>query len=243
MVLAANGDRGDKGQYRIVVVEDALVYQTMIRTVLESDGYMVSLASTGHEGLALVKRHDPELVILDLGLPDSDGMDICRQIRSASDAYVLMLTGRKDDESKFAGLRIGADAYVTKPFESRELLVPVEVLLRRVKPKAAGAIDLGWLQVDVSTRRMVSDGADVQLTKIETTLLACLIENADQVVTRAQLMEAIWGEHWSGDDHVISVHIANLRKKFPPQVRDCLATVRGVGYQLASVSNFSQPVK
>lgn len=220
--------------YTLLVIEDAELFQTAIRMVLEHEGYAVSVTESGEKGLQLLDNVEPDLVVLDVGLPGIDGMEVCQKIRSMSDANIVMLTGRSDDESRFAGLELGADAYITKPFEPRELLVTIRVLLRRRVPnqQRSNVATAGPVQLDRNTRRVRIGDVEFGATKIEMAMLDVLIENQRQVVSRVQLTEAVWGANWVGDDHVISVHIANLRKKIPAEYQNLLATVRGVGYRL-----------
>ncbi len=210
------------------------MFQAAVKLMLEQAGYSVSVASTGEEGLKLLKTLQPDLVVLDLGLPGIGGMEVCRQIREASDSNIVMLTGRKDDESRFAGLEIGADAYVTKPFEARELLMSIRVLLRRRVPnnERNNTTDLGHLRFDRTTRQVWVGETELRVTKIEMSILEVLVDNHRSVVTRTQLIEAVWGPSWVGDDHVVSVHIANLRKKISTDNNQLITTLRGIGYRL-----------
>ncbi len=210
------------------------MFQAAVKLMLEQAGYSVSVASTGEEGLKLLKTLQPDLVVLDLGLPGIGGMEVCRQIREAGDSNIVMLTGRKDDESRFAGLEIGADAYVTKPFEARELLMSIRVLLRRRVPnnERNNTTDLGHLRFDRTTRQVWVGETELRVTKIEMSILEVLVENHRSVVTRTQLIEAVWGPSWVGDDHVVSVHIANLRKKISTDNNQLITTLRGIGYRL-----------
>ncbi len=231
----SESDEDSTHSRRLLVIEDSMPFQVLLRTVLEQASYSVEIASTGQVGLELVASWNPDLIVLDLGLPDMDGMDVCATIRDISDAFVVMLTGRSDDDSRFEGLTIGADAYVTKPFQPRELLVPIEVLLRRAEPKdvVPDSLDLGDLRIDRLARQVWVEGIETHLTKIEMAILHCLAIHAGEAVTRQDLITAVWGPHWVGDDHVISVHVANLRKKVDPGGAGRITTVRGIGYRLA----------
>jgi len=219
--------------YQILVVEDSEVFQTAVTLMLKEAGYIVSVASTGEKGLQRLEGMSPDLVILDLGLPGIGGMEVCERIRATSDSNIVMFTGRRDDESRFAGLEIGADAYVTKPFEPRELLIPIRVLLRRRVPnlERSNVVELGCVRFDRNSRQVWVEGAEVRVTKIEAAILDVLAVNGGQVVTRQQLIEAVWGPNWVGDDHIISVHIANLRKKVSTDQYRPITTLRGVGYR------------
>ncbi len=222
--------------WRVLIIEDSPTFQVLLRSILDEQGFQVQVAENGSGGLQAVSGWHPDLVLLDLGLPDIDGMELCEQIRSESDAFVVMLTGRDDDETRFSGLAIGADSYIAKPVEARELLLGIEVLLRRSKPRGGlpDIVLLGGLCLDRPAGLVSVDGDQIHLTKIELQLLERLAAGSGETVTRAQLMTCLWGPNWVGDDHVISVHVANLRKKIDPDGSGRITTVRGVGYRLLS---------
>lgn len=233
---------------RILAVDDAPEILQMIEAVLgRDDNYDVSTASNGIEALELARSVDPEVVILDLGLPGMDGIEVCRELRSFTDAYVLMLTGRDDEVDRLVGLAVGADDYMTKPFSTRELAARVQVLLRRPRGGTRSGdadtsgtdatIDLGALSLDLGAREVRVDGALVELTKIEFELLATLAARPEMVFTRQFLVETVWGDDWYGDDHMVSVHVANLRKKIDVGDHRFIKTVRGVGYRMQPQSN------
>lgn len=185
----------------------------------------------------LAERH-PDLVVLDLMLPDGDGLDLCRQIREESSAYVILLTGRDDEVDKIVGFRLGADDYVTKPFSPRELVARVEAMARRPRESDSSGEERrhGPLLIRPLAREVELNGQPVQLTRIEFDLLDALTANPNQVLTRDRLLTIVWGSDWVGDYHVVDVHVANLRRKLAdvdpvPIIR----TVRGVGYGLAAV--------
>ena len=219
----------------VLVVEDAPEFARVVSTVLEIAGHHVRLASTLAEALAEMDARAPDVVILDLGLPDGDGLDLCRVIRERSSAYVLMLTGRDDEVDKLLGFRLGADDYVTKPFSARELAARVEALLRR--PRAAADAEvarvIGDLTVDIAAREVTVAGEMADLTRIEFDLLDTFSANPKVVFNRQQLLDRVWGPGWFGDDHVVDVHIANLRKKIDlTGSKSWVRTVRGVGYAM-----------
>lgn len=221
----------------VLVVEDAPEFARIVSTVLENAGHNVRLATTIAEALTELDIHVPDVVILDLGLPDGDGLDLCRMIRERSSAYVLMLTGRDDEVDKLLGFRLGADDYVTKPFSARELAARVEALLRRPRPEPGGEAPrvFGELSIDTSAREVAVSGVKADLTRIEFDLLDTLSANPKVVFNRQQLLDRVWGPGWFGDDHVVDVHIANLRKKIDvPNAKSWLRTVRGVGYSMGS---------
>lgn len=221
----------------VLVVEDAPEFARIVVTVLESAGHRVRLATTIAEALAEMDIHVPDVVILDLGLPDGDGLDLCRMIRERSSAYVLMLTGRDDELDKLLGFRLGADDYVTKPFSARELAARVEALLRRPRAEPGGDTTrvFGELCIDTAAREVTVAGALADLTRIEFDLLDTLSASPKVVFNRQQLIDRVWGPGWFGDDHVVDVHIANLRKKIDmADAKSWVRTVRGVGYSMGS---------
>jgi DNA-binding response OmpR family regulator len=213
-------------EWRLLLIEDSPTYQVLVASLLEEQGFQLKVAGEGRVGLDEVRGWQPDLVLLDLGLPDIDGMSVCEEIRALSDAFIIMLTGRDDDDSRFSGLRVGADAYVTKPFDNRELLLAIEVLLRRSKPRQGlpDVVVIGALSIDRAARQVELDDRQIHLTTIELLLLERLASAHGDVVSRSDLMACLWGPNWVGDDHVISVHVANLRKN--------IETMRGVGYRL-----------
>lgn len=224
-------------QDQILVVEDAPEFQHIHRESLTKAGYRVAVAGDGARALELARSLDPSVIILDLVLPDVDGMDLCAQMRTFTDAYIIMVTGRTDEVDKLVGLATGADDYVTKPFSNRELVARVGVLLRRPRSAALGSDrtrDFGDLVVDVDRREVTVDDELCQLTKIEFDILDALTEDANVVRSRQSLLEFVWGPNWVGDTHVIDVHLANLRKKIDRNGTKHIKTVRGVGYRFAS---------
>ena len=175
--------------------------------------------------------------MLDLMLPGIDGIEACRQIRTFSDAYVVMLTARAEELDKLIGLAIGADDYITKPFSPRELVARIRAMLRRPREPSPGAGEkrhFGTLPIDPAAREVVKDGAPVELTRLEFELIDVLSESPRIVFTRKQLLERVWGLGWFGDEHVVDVHIANLRGKLGEDgtTARSIRTVRGVGYRM-----------
>jgi DNA-binding response OmpR family regulator len=218
----------------VLLVEDAPEYIRLVSTVLTQHGHRVRTATSIREAEACVATHLPDLVVLDLTLPDGDGLDLCRSIRERSDAYILVLSGRDDEVDKVLGFRLGADDYVTKPFSPRELAARVEAMSRRPRQPRVDERRVHDIVVRPLARECEIAGVPVDLTRIEFDLLDQMIANPRQVFTRRQLLEAVWGEGWFGDDHVVDVHIANLRKKLAAVTdRAVVRTVRGVGYGLA----------
>jgi DNA-binding response OmpR family regulator len=222
----------------VLVVEDSPEYAQLVTAVLLDGGHSVRTARTIADAKRSMASRPPDLVVLDLTLPDGDGLDLCRTIRETWSAYILMLTGRDDEVDKVIGLRLGADDYVTKPFSPRELGARIEALSRR--PRQTGTVEVaerafGDLVIRPDVREVEVAGTEVELTRIEFDLLDQLTTNAPQVLTRAQLLDSVWGGEWFGDDHVVDVHIANLRKKLAQLTdRSIIRTVRSVGYGLAT---------
>ena len=221
----------------VLVVEDSPEYLQIVTAVLKQSGHRVRAATAIADALESMSSVPPDLVVLDLTLPDGDGLDLCRTIRERSSAYILMLTGRDDEVDKVVGFRLGADDYVTKPFSPRELGARVDALARRPRAQTEASSErvFGNLTIRPLAREVEVDDVLLELTRIEFDLLDQFTASPNQVLTREQLMERVWGTDWFGDDHVVDVHIANLRKKIASVTdRRVLRTVRGVGYGLAS---------
>lgn len=225
----------------ILTIEDEQHLRDLLRGYLEREGYTVLAAEDGSTGLELARQHRPDLVVLDLMLPKLDGLEVCRRLRTFSDAYVLMLTARSEEIDRIIGLEVGADDYLTKPFSPRELVARVRAMLRRPRQGSAAVADepphrFGALRIDHVRHEVTLSGAPVALTPLEYTLLATLATHAGRVFTRAQLLEQVWGDNYFGDDHVVDVHIANLRKKLDgdASTTQYIETVRGVGYRFAA---------
>lgn len=215
---------------RVLVVEDEEPIRDLVRGYLRRDHFEVASAADGAEALELARRERPDVVILDLNLPGLDGLEVCRRLRTFSDAYVIMLTARGAEVDRIVGLSMGADDYLVKPFSPRELVARVHAVLRR--PRAAGATPAG-LHLDVERRRVRVDGRDVRLTPIEFALLAVLARRPGIVVSRVEMVSAAWGRGWD-DDHVIDVHVGKLRRKLGDDAARprFIETVRGVGFRL-----------
>ncbi|NTW38371.1 MAG: response regulator transcription factor [Cellulomonadaceae bacterium] len=225
---------------RALVVDDEEALAQVIRSYLERDGFEVRLAFDGPRAVAAARELDPDVVVLDLGLPGLDGIEVCRQLRTFSDCYVIMLTARSDEVDTLTGLSAGADDYMTKPFSPRELLARIAVLMRRPRrPSTAVApqaepIRLGSLQVDVPAREVHLDGAPVALTRTEFDVLTALLTSPQIVFSRRALIEAVWGPSWVGDEHLVDVHILHVRQKLgdTAEAQRFVRTVRGVGYRI-----------
>ncbi|MGI9184929.1 MAG: response regulator transcription factor [Solirubrobacteraceae bacterium] len=216
----------------IMVVEDEPNIGSLVRTYLERAGYAVVWVRSGEDALTELRRHPIKLVVLDLGLPGIGGFEVCRRIAGA--VPVIMLTARDEEPDRVAGLEVGADDYVAKPFSPRELTARVKAVLRRAGP-APGAEDLtelGPLVVARGAREVRVDGVEVSLTQREFDLLEYLVRHAGQVVTRDQLLESVWGFVSPGETRTVEVHVASLRKKLGRP--DLIRTVRGLGYKAST---------
>ena len=220
----------------VLLVEDAPEFSMLVTNVLTDAGYTVRAVATCAEAVASMNAAIPDVVVLDLGLPDGDGLDLCRVIREHSNAYVIVASGRANEFDTLRGFSLGADDFLVKPFSGRELVARVDALLRRPRAEHPDHLprQFGDLVIDPHLRDVTVAGRAVELTRIEFDLLETMSGNPKLVFTREQLLEKVWGPNWFGDDHVVDVHIANLRKKIdvvgtPSWVR----TVRGVGYSMA----------
>ena len=222
----------------VLVVDDETVLAGMVANYLQRAGFRTSVANDGITAVERALADAPDVVVLDLGLPGKDGVEVCHEIRRHSDCYIIMLTARNEETDKLIGLSAGADDYMTKPFSARELVARVQVLLRR--PRADRVVDepvrdIGALRFDPSGRRAAVDGNEVDLTRIEFDLLQVLSARPQAAFTRRQLVDAVWGEDWVGDEHLVDVHIGHVRRKLA-DVADLafVDTVRGVGYRMGS---------
>jgi DNA-binding response OmpR family regulator len=220
---------------RILVVDDEIPILDLVRGYLERDGFQVDTAADGPAGLAAVRAGNPDVVVLDVMLPGIDGIEVCRQLRTFSNAYVLMLTARGEEIDRIMGLTVGADDYLVKPFSPRELVARVKALLRRPRGEAsvAPATPAG-LDLDEPRRAVRVDGTDVELTALEFDLLAVLARDPGVVIRRQALLDRVWGPAFVADDHLVDVHVANLRRKLgdDPARPRFIETIRGVGYRL-----------
>jgi DNA-binding response OmpR family regulator len=215
-----------------VVIEDDQAIGALVLAYLEQAGFDVVCEITGADGLDAVERHDPRVVVLDLALPDLDGLEVCRRLRATGRVPILILTARDEEVDRIVGLELGADDYMTKPFSPRELVARVRAILRRTEPEEpeeSMLIELGDVQLDRRLRRVAVAGSTVALRTLEFELLAELAENAGQVVTRDRLLERVWGVAFAGGTRTVDVHVAQLRKKLARP--DLIETVRGVGYR------------
>ena len=217
---------------RVLVVEDDDAIAAPLAAGLEREGFQVQRVATGTDAL---EADGVDVVLLDLGLPDIDGFEVCRRLRSRSDVPILVISARGEEIDRVVGLELGADDYLVKPFGFRELVARIRAVTRRTgaTPAAARPQQVGALEIDRRTRRVRVAGAEVALTPKEFDLLACLAEEPGTVVTRQELLDEVWDPHWYGPSRTIDVHVASVRKKLgdPRWVE----TVRGVGFRLGAL--------
>jgi DNA-binding response OmpR family regulator len=230
--------KDSKGQ-SILVVEDETSIASFVAMYLKNAGYTVRTSATGGDALAQVTTEPPDLVVLDLMLPDIDGVEICRRIRQRSDLPVLMLTARDEDVDKIIGLEVGADDYLTKPFNPRELVARVKSILRRAAPERkrpeSREIKHGDLVVNSGSREVHVGEEEIQLAPKEFDLLWELLDHRGLVLTRDQLLERVWGYTFAGDTRTVDVHVRQIRRKLGEA--SPIVTVWGVGYKVAPERN------
>ena len=229
---------------RVLVVDDEVDLAELVAEYLRKAGLEVAVRHDGTEAVVAVRDFAPDVLVLDLGLPGIDGIEVCRQVRTFSDCHVLMLTARDDEVDKIVGLSVGADDYVTKPFSPRELVARVQAMLRRARTRpvpvpsepAGQGLVIGDLVVDEAARQVHLGGAPVALTRIEFDLLAALAAHPQLVLSRRQLVEMVWDTHWTGDAHLVDVHIGRIRKKLGDEAAGprFIHTIRGVGYRMGT---------
>jgi DNA-binding response OmpR family regulator len=237
----------DKDRCAVVIEDDADVRALLVE-LLRQSGFEAVEAASGGDGYDAVRSKEPDVVTLDLNLPDLDGMEVCRRIREISDAYIIMLTGRPDEIDRLLGLETGADDYLTKPFSPRELRARIAAMMRRPRRRdGAGTLVAaeesgnvrrhGDLEVDVDARVVKVSGREVDLTRTEFDLLATLLTAPRRVWPRDTLLRTVWGTEWLSDGHLVEVHMGNLRRKLGDDARNgkYIRTVRGIGYRLGSI--------
>ncbi len=223
----------------VLVIDDETGIRRMLRTALAAAGYRVVEAATGEEGLREAATRAPDLVLLDLGLPDVDGVEVVRRLREWSRVPVLVLTARGFERDKITALDAGADDHVTKPFAMGELLARMRAMARRhatTDAHEAAVLDAEGVHVDLGARRVRRDGEDVRLTPTEFRLLACLVRHPGRVLTHEQLLREVWGPGYAGRTHYLRVYMAQLRQKLErdPSRPRLLLTEAGVGYRLGA---------
>lgn len=224
---------------RVLVLEDDPSISQLVVSYLEHDGFVVDVAWDGETGVDLARSAQPDVVVLDLMLPGIDGIEVCRRIRTFSDAYIVMLTARIEEMDRLIGLSVGADDYLGKPFSPRELVARIRAMLRRPRAADPGTElfrEFGALQIDPVAREVQLEGKLLELTRTEFDLLEVLSAHPRRVFARRVLLEEVWGGDWFGDDHVVEVHVGNLRRKLgdDTQAPRYIRTVRGVGYRMGT---------
>ena len=228
---------------RVLIIDDDVLLAQAVQSKFESNGFRVEVVGTAHEGIQAIGIAVPDLVVLDLSLPDVDGIEVCREIRRTSALPVIMLTGRKDETDRVVGLEIGADDYVTKPFSMSELLARAKAVLRRTTTTSISGLALppenaetrlsaSGIDVDLQAHDVVVDGTPVALTPIEYKLLCVLMENRGKVLSPTELLTQAWGDD-QDDPHLVEVHVRNLRQKVEenPRRPQRIVTVRSFGYK------------
>jgi two-component system KDP operon response regulator KdpE len=224
---------------RILLVDDELSIQRTLAPLLRSRGYDVEVAGTGADALRLAKEHPPDLIVLDLGLPDLEGSEVCRRIRATETMPIIILSARGNEADKVAALDLGADDYVTKPFGPEELLARIRVWLRRVMTddrSESGRVSVGALTIDYDRRRLLRDDEEIRLTPKEFELLAYLARNHDRVLTHRAILKAVWGPNAVDQPEHLWVLVAQLRKKIEPDPSHprYLLSEPWVGYRLTT---------
>ncbi len=223
----------ERGAVRVLIVEDDDAIAEPLAKGLEREGFVVERAANG--GTAL-DAEEPDIVLLDLGLPDIDGYEVCRRLRARSDVPIIVLTARSEEVDRVVGLELGADDYVVKPFGFRELVARMRAVTRRRAPRERGdgPVAIGSMTIDRRTRRITVAGADVDLTPKEYDLVSLLAQDPGAVFERQQIMERVWGQPWYGPTKTLDVHVASIRKKLGDP--NWIETVRGVGFKLQPVN-------
>ena len=218
---------------QILIIEDDEAIMKILQRTLNYEGYRVEMANDGPAGLAKVRSQKPDLVILDLGLPGMDGIEVCQRLRSGGNLPILMLTARDTVQDRVLGLDAGADDYMVKPFELDELLARVRALLRRTQPDRSTTLTFADLTLDTSTRQAIRKGRTISLTAKEYDLLELFMRHPRQVLTREMIFDRVWGYDFGGESNVLDVYIRYLRQKLEIEGETrLLHTVRGVGYVL-----------
>jgi DNA-binding response OmpR family regulator len=219
----------------VLVVEDETSIASFVALYLKNAGYGIVTVGTGQEALDTLARERPDLIVLDLMLPDLDGLEVCKRVRQSSDVPILMLTARDEDVDKIIGLEVGADDYLTKPFNPRELVARVKSILRRSVPERrelqTRQLTHGKLEIDAGRREVQVDGEEIQLAPKEFDLLWELLDHRGVVLTRDQLLERVWGYTFAGDTRTVDVHVRQLRRKLGDA--SPIVTVWGVGYKVS----------
>lgn len=220
---------------KILVVDDEPNIIELAKLYLEREGYEVEGAANGHDALSRQRAGNPDLIVLDLMLPDIDGYEVCRQIRTKSDVPILMLTARKEDIDKIVGLELGADDYLTKPFNPRELVARVRAILRRYQTglKPSDTMEVGRLRIDLPRHEVKIGDRPIKLRTKEFALLSTFAQNPGIVLSREKLLEMVWGFDYYGESRTVDVHVNHLREKIAGSGAQ-IETVRGTGYKMTT---------
>jgi two-component system, OmpR family, alkaline phosphatase synthesis response regulator PhoP len=218
---------------KILIVDDELNILELVKLYLEREGYQIEAVTRGNEAVSRLGQINPDLVILDLMLPDIDGFEVCRQIRTRSNVPIMMLTARKEDVDKIIGLEMGADDYLTKPFNPRELIARIRAILRRLQTgqKTGDIIESGNLRIDLSRHEASIDGKLIRLRTKEYALLTTFAQNPGIVLSREKLLEMVWGFDFYGETRTVDVHVNHLREKLTGSAIN-IETLRGAGYKM-----------
>ena len=223
----------------ILLVEDERAITEPLAEALEREGFVTSLAGTAAEAMEKAANPAPDLVLLDIGLPDGSGLDVCRELRRRSEVPIIMLTARGAESDRVAGLELGADDYIVKPFSAREVMARVRAVLRRTGPAAAGddsdRVQIGELTLDTAKHEARLGNEPLELSRKEFELLRVLMEGAGSVITREALIEEVWDMNWFGSTKTLDVHVSGLRRKLDddPKEPRYIHTVRGVGFRFS----------
>jgi two-component system response regulator RegX3 len=227
------------GRRNVLVVEDEESITVPLSEALRREGFEPRVAGTAAEALELARSTDPDLVLLDVMLPDGSGFDVCRELRARSRVPIIMLTARGDEADRVAGLEAGADDYVVKPFSAREVAARIRAVLRRATPQpedTGGRLQVGEVSLDPASHEAAVDGRRLELSRKEFDVLRLLMENAGTVVKRERLLEEVWETSWFGSTKTLDVHVSALRRKLgdDPNEPKYIHTIRGVGFRFAA---------
>jgi two-component system alkaline phosphatase synthesis response regulator PhoP len=225
----------------ILIIEDEINIHQTVRSYMESEGFTVLVAEDGEQGLKLFRRYNPVFVVLDIMLPQMDGLEVLQQIRRESEAYVLLLTAKSDEMDRVIGLTVGADDYLTKPFSPRELVARVKTILRRqrnVQNHQNHVLQVHDLKIDSNRHTVWRGETQIVLTALEFKLLEILARHSGMVMSRQQIIHLVWGYDFFGEERIVDVHIGNIRQKLEPDpaAPRYILTVRGVGYKIEDIS-------
>ena len=220
---------------KILIIDDEVNIIELAKLYLQREGYQVEAASRGQDGLTMQTAVSPDLIILDIMLPDIDGFEVCRQIRAKSKVPILMLSARREDVDKIIGLELGADDYLAKPFNPHELVARVKAILRRSQAEAVPAqiIDVFGIHIDILKREVIIKNEPLKLRTKEFDLLTVFAQNPDVVLSRERLLNQVWGYDYYGETRTVDVHVNHLRDKLEGATAD-IETYRGTGYKLVS---------